>query len=168
MVTRIYKQYKDKARVAARSATIAARSPEALRAWNDFAYFAEYVCGKPAAKHHLEWVTELVTGKSSQSLELVAGDNLSILAPRGSAKSTWIAMWVAWVIGHNPSVQIIYVSYSESVALSRSRIIKRIIESQKYREVFPNVLPGKRWSDSDWEIRKDYAGVDRTFNDALC
>ncbi|ABA24679.1 conserved hypothetical protein [Trichormus variabilis ATCC 29413] len=165
MATRIYKQYREKAREAARSATIAARSPNALRAWNDFAYFAEYVTGKTAAEHHLEWITELVTGISSQTLELVAGDNLSILAPRGSAKSTWIAMWVAWVIGHNPSIQIIYVSYSESVALSRSRIIKRIIESPKYREVFPNVLPGKRWSDTDWEIRKDFAGVDSLDSD---
>lgn len=160
MATKVYKQYKDKARKAARSATIAARTPDALRAWNDFAYFGEYVGGKKAAKHHLEWIEELVTGENSQALNLVAGEHLSILAPRGSAKSTWIALWIAWVIGHNPEIQIIYVSYSESVALSRSRIIKRIIKSAKYREVFPNVLPGTRWSDTDWEIRKDFAGVD--------
>lgn len=160
MATKVYKQYKDKARKAARSATIAARSPAALQAWNDVACFGEYVAGKVAAKHHLDWLEELVTLKNSQTLELIAGDNLSILAPRGSAKSTWIAIWIAWVIGHNPGIQIIYVSYSESVALSRSRIIKRIIKSAKYREVFPNVLPGQRWSDTDWEIRKDFAGID--------
>ncbi|MFN6460840.1 MAG: hypothetical protein RMZ41_003205 [Nostoc sp. DedVER02] len=165
MATRVYKQYRDKARNAARVATIAARSPEALQAWNDVACFGEYVAGKKAAKHHRNWLEELVTGKNSQALGLIAGDNLSILAPRGSAKSTWIAIWVAWVIGHNPGIQIIYVSYSESVALSRSRIIKRIIKSAKYREVFPHVLPGQRWSDTDWEIRKDFAGVDSLDSD---
>ncbi|MCC5670093.1 hypothetical protein LC653_41460 [Nostoc sp. CHAB 5784] len=91
------------------------------------------MAGKAAATHHLDWITELVTGKSSQGLNLVAGDSLSILAPRGSTKSTWIAMWVAWVIGHNPSIQIIYVSYSESVALSRSQATRL---KCSYREFF--------------------------------
>lgn len=91
--------------------------------------------------------------------------NLDLLAPRGSAKSTWIALYAAWMIGHNPGIQIIYVGYSESVALKQSRIIKRLVASPNYRKVFPNVRLGKRQSDTDWEIDKAYAGVDSLDSD---
>jgi predicted phage terminase large subunit-like protein len=148
-----------RAREMSREATIQTASPDAIRARNNLGFFGQYVADKAPARHHQEWIDALVTGKNSQCLSLIAGEDIDILAPRGSAKSTWIALFVAWAIGHNPSIQIIYISYSESVALSRSRIIKRIIESDKYREIFPHILPGKRWSDTDWEIRKDFAGV---------
>lgn len=148
-----------KARESSRAATIVDASEEALIARFDLGFFGEYVAGKVPAIHHREWIDALVTNENSEALKLIAGTNIDILAPRGAAKSTWIALFVAWVIGHNPGIRIIYVSYSESVALSRSRLIKRIIESPKYREVFPWILPGKRWSDTDWEIRKDFANV---------
>ena len=148
-----------RAREMSKEATIAVASPDALAAREDLGKFGEYVSGKIPQPHHQVWIDELVTGENSEALNKIAGQNLDILAPRGSAKSTWIALFVAWAIGHNPSIRIIYISYAESVALSRSRLIKRIIESQRYREIFPWILPGKRWSDTDWEIRKDFAGV---------
>lgn len=109
--------------------------------------------------HHQVWIDALVTGEDSSMLKKVAGPNTAILAPRGSGKSTWYGMFVAWVLGHNPDCQIIYCSYSESVALSRSRLIQRIISSDRYRQTFPEILPGKRWSASDWEIDKRFTGI---------
>jgi phage terminase large subunit-like protein len=136
-------------------------SPEGLEARQNLAKFAEYISDGAivAAEHHRTWIDYLCTGESNDLLNAIAGENTSILAPRGSAKSTWVAYWVAWVIGHNPGIQIIYVSYSGDVALSRSRIIKRVIEHPKYQDVFPHIRPGHRWSDTDWEIDKAYAGV---------
>jgi phage terminase large subunit-like protein len=147
------------ARLAAKNPTFDVSSENALRARNDFAYFCEYVTGRAPAAHHHQWIKALVTNQDSACLKKIAGWNLEILAPRGSAKSTIVALLIAWVIGHNPNTPIIYVSYSESVALSRSRIIKRIIEGDRYREIFPNILPGKRWADTDWEIDKQHAKV---------
>lgn len=159
MSSKLYLPGRYRARELIKVATMSSASPEALLAREDLGKFGEFVAGKIPQPHHQEWIDVLVTGEDSDALKQIAGGNLDILAPRGSAKSTWIALFVAWVIGHNPGIRIIYVSYSESVALSRSRLIKRIIESPKYREVFPWILPGKRWSDTDWEIRKSFAGV---------
>ena len=114
---------------------------------------------KTPADHHKSWFPYLVTGDDSTELQGIAGGYLSILAPRGSAKSTWLALYAAFAIGLNPHIQIIYVGYSESVALKQSRMIKRIIASKKYRQVFPHIRPGKSFSDRSWEIDKEYAGV---------
>jgi predicted phage terminase large subunit-like protein len=131
----------------------------------DLGVFGGFAVHKIPARHHQSWIPHLVTGQSSSELSQVAGGNLNILAPRGSAKSTWLAIFAAWAIGHNPHIQIIYVGYSESVALKQSRIIKRIIESSAYRKVFPHIRPGDRWSDRDWEIDKPFAKVRLTDSD---
>ncbi|WP_156818205.1 hypothetical protein [Mastigocladopsis repens] len=137
-----------------------------LRSRLDVGLLGEYVANKKPAPHHLEWFPHLRTGKSSECLNLYAGDNTDLLAPRGSAKSTWAAIIAADIIGHNPGVQMLYLSHSRVIALRQSRIVKRIIESPKYREIFPHVRPGKRWADTDWEIDKHWAGVNTLDSDA--
>jgi len=148
-----------KARDLANSFSFTVVSPDAIRSRNDFGYFCEYVLGKKPAKHHLAWIQALVTNHDNLNLKKIAGDNLELLAPRGSAKSTLIGAFCTWVIGHNPGIRIIYTSYSQSVALSRSRLIKRLIEKKEYRETFPHISKGNRWADTDWEINKSAAGV---------
>jgi hypothetical protein len=140
-------------------------SPDVLAAREQLGHFGRYVCGKTPAAHHEQWFPHLVPGTDSEELSRIAGENLNILAPRGSAKSTWLAIFCAWALGHNPGAQIIYVGYSESVALKQSRIVKRIIESAKYQRVFPHIRPGARWSDRDWEIDKAHAGVNSLDSD---
>jgi phage terminase large subunit-like protein len=140
-------------------------SPDVLAARERLGHFGWYVCGKTPAAHHEQWFPHLVPGTDSEELVRIAGENLNILAPRGSAKSTWLAIFCAWALGHNPGAQIIYVGYSESVALKQSRIVKRIIESAKYQRVFPHIRPGVRWSDRDWEIDKAHAGVNSLDSD---
>jgi hypothetical protein len=157
--TSISQRYRWKLKQLINQSEVYEPSELAVKARDDFATFSDYVVDKPPASHHLPWIEALVTNQDNHLLNRVAGPNTNILSFRGSAKSTVIAIFVAWVIGHNPSIPIIYVSYSESVALSRSRIIKRIIESPKYKEVFPHIMPGNRWSDTDWEIDKSVAGV---------
>ncbi|PSB29904.1 hypothetical protein [Stenomitos frigidus] len=142
-----------------RKAQPAPSSPAALLARQDLGAFGAYVVDKKPAAHHSSWFPYLVTGEDSTELHGISGGYLSILAPRGSAKSTWLALYAAFAIGLNPHIQIIYVGYSESVALKQSRMVKRIVASKAYRQVFPHIRPGKRWSDRDWEIDKEYAGV---------
>jgi predicted phage terminase large subunit-like protein len=124
-------------------------SDRAIAARRDLGEFGAYVAGKIPAPHHRAWFPLLCSDEQY----------VSILAPRGSAKSTWLALYAAWMIGKHPELQIIYVGYAEPVALKQSRVIKRIIESPRYQEVFPHIRPGKRWSDTDWEIDKNHAGV---------
>jgi hypothetical protein len=142
-----------------RKSAPAPASPQALLAREDFNAFCEYLDGKPSGPHHQRWTDYLVTNLDSTELNRVAGGYLSILAPRGSAKSHRLARFAAWVLGHNPHAQIIYVGYSENVSLKQSRLIKRLISSKQYQAVFPHIRPGSRWSDRDWEIDKEFAGI---------
>lgn len=139
---------------------------EMIAARDSLAAFSKYVAGKVAAPHHLQWFPYLRTGKSSDCLKYYAGENTDLLAPRGSAKSTYAAIMAADMIGHNPHMQLLYLSNSRFIALRQSRLVKRIIESQQYREVFPHVRPGHRWADTDWEIDKEWAGVSTLDSDA--
>lgn len=166
MPVRSYSRNKWRAHDASRDRILATPSEDALIARLELGKLGEYVADKPPAAHHKSWFPYLRTGKDSECLKEYAGDNTDLLAPRGSAKSTWIAIATADIIGHNPHAQILYLSNSRDLALRQSRLIKRIIETPRYQEVFPHIKPGKRWADTDWEIDKKYAGVSQLDSDA--
>jgi phage terminase large subunit-like protein len=136
-----------------------------LRAANDFHTFCTIMDKAPAA-HMLEWHKHLITGESNRYLLDIAGPNLDILAPRGSAKSTVLNMFTAWIIGRHTTaglpLQIIYCSYNIATAIPKSRIIKQIIDSSAYKKIFPKVqLRSGMQSDIGWSIDFDYAGISR-------
>ncbi len=130
----------------------------------DFLTFRKYVCGQETYPHMLVWDKALNTGVSNHTLQGIAGDDVSILAPRNSAKSTFLAQWVAWVIGTHTmagiSLRVLYISYVIEVASNKSRQIKAIIESEKYQEVFPKVRKWRsKWGENEWCIDQAYAGL---------
>lgn len=136
------------------------------KASNDFQTFCTLL-DKPPAAHMLEWYSYLITGESNKYLIDIAGPNLDILAPRGSAKSTCLNMFTAWIIGRHTTakkpLQIIYVSYNINTAIPKSRIIRQIIDSPEFRKVFPKVkLKAGMQSDIGWAVDFDYAGINRT------
>ena len=136
------------------------------KAANDFQTFCTLL-DKPPAAHMLEWYSYLITGDSNKYLIDIAGPNLDILAPRGSAKSTCLNMFTAWIIGRHTTakkpLQIIYVSYNINTAIPKSRIIRQIIDSPEFRKVFPKVkLKAGMQSDIGWAVDFDYAGINRT------
>lgn len=159
MPVRLASRHKYRAKNPAELGTTTRAHPDAIAARSDLAKFGEYVCGKVAEEIHQSWFPILITGQSNDCLNLCAGDDTNLLSFRGSGKTTWMRIAIAWLIGHNPHMQLGWVSYSEQIAAKSSRVIKRIIESARYREVFPRVRPGKRWGDLDWEIDKGFANV---------
>lgn len=128
--------------------------------------FIADILGLEPAKHHRQWIEAIVTGENSAVLSNIAGDNLRISAPRGSAKTTVISALLAWIIGHNPAIRIILCAYAEDVALNISVAIKSIIESEKYFRYFPNIKKSRRWRDTSWTIDREYAGVVNPIKDA--
>lgn len=135
------------------------------RAAEDFHTFCTLL-DKPPAKHMLEWHQHLITGESNKYLLDIAGPNLDILSPRGSAKSTVLNLFTAWIIGRHTSaglpLQIIYVSYNIATATPKSRIIKQLIDSTVYKKIFPKVqLKAGMQSDIGWSIDFEYAGIPR-------
>ena len=159
MPVHTYSRHKYSARARTGPTVIVAPAREILEARRDVGAFGLYVAGKAPEKIHRDWFEIIITGESNSQLNLVAGDDTNLLSFRGSAKTTWMRIIESWVIGHNPHSITGWVSYSEQIALKSSRVIKRLIESPRYREIFPAVRPGKRWGDTDWEIDKTYAGV---------
>jgi phage terminase large subunit-like protein len=140
------------------------QSLEAKQSVTDFLQFRKYVCGQDTFPHMLHWLDELNTGKSNQYLKGIAGDDTCILAPRNSAKSTFLLQWVAWVIGTHISqginLKILYISYVVDVASSKSRQIKNIIESERYQEVFPKVRKSlSKWGEKEWAIDFNHADL---------
>jgi hypothetical protein len=117
------------------------------KAANDFHTFCTLL-DKPPAPHMLEWHEHLVTNESNKYLLNIAGPNLDILAPRGSAKSTVLNMFTAWCIGRHTAakrpLQIIYVSYNIATAIPKSRIIRQIVDSSEFRKNLPYV-PVEAW-----------------------
>jgi phage terminase large subunit-like protein len=135
------------------------------RAADDFMTFSTLM-DKAPAPHMLEWYKHLITGESNQYLLDIAGPNLDILAPRGSAKSTVLNLFTAWIIGRHTSkgmpLQIIYTSYNIATAIPKSRIIKQIIDSSTFKKIFPRCqLRAGMQSDIGWSIDFDYAGISR-------
>ena len=130
-------------------------APEAMHSIE--AFWAHMFPDKPAPRHFKRWFRLVQTGQHSPALAMAAGADLEILGPRDSAKSTFAVAAVAWILGWNPGIRILYISYSEGVALEQSRKIKRVISSQRYRDVFPWIRLGKRNDQREWEIDKAYA-----------
>lgn len=165
----VHLAHRRNAKAAARNQQIKKpRNLEALKsARDDFGFFCEYVADKPPAAHHQEWHKHFVTDQDSSCLLRIAGPNIDLLAPRGSAKSTILGLFTAWAIGiHTQAkkpLQILYLSYTVDIARSKSATIKRIIESKRYQEVFPAVRLLKNVTSNEyWSIDHKFAGIDVT------
>ena len=161
--------YRRNAKAAARKQQI--KKPKNLKdlekAREDFGFFCDYVADKPPAFHHKEWNRNFVTNEDSSCLIKIAGPNVDLLAPRGSAKSTVLGLLTAWAIGiHTQAgkpLQVLYLSYTVDIARSKSATIKRIIESKRYQEVFPKVRLLKNVTSNEyWSIDHKFAGIDTT------
>ena len=161
--------YRRNARAAAQQQQMRVpRNLESLqKAREDFGFFCEYVADKPPARHHKDWHRHFITNEDSNCLIKIAGPNIDLLAPRGSAKSTVLGLLTAWAIGiHTHAkmpLQILYLSYTVDIARSKSATIKRIIESKRYQEVFPKVrLLKTATSNEYWSIDHKFAGINTT------
>ena len=163
--------YKRSALMTATKVTTKPPSEEVLRARDDFKDFCVFM-GKAPAKHMLEWHAELCTGEDSECLLGIGGPNTSILAPRGSAKSTVLGLFAAWMIGRHAAakrmLRILYIAYMVDISRAKSATIKGILTSNKYREVFPMVRLSKiKRSDEYWSIDYDFAGIDTAGEEAF-
>lgn len=71
-----------------------------------------------------------------------AGENrrLVVTMPPRHLKSVTISTaWVAWMLGHDPSLRIICVSYGYDLAEKHARDCLRIMQSSWYRRAFPKL-----------------------------
>jgi predicted phage terminase large subunit-like protein len=91
----------------------------------------------PAEPYQHNWHIEAM----AWHLQLVAKGEvtrLAITVPPCHLKSTCVSVaFVAWMLGHNPSLRIICISYSGDLAGKHARDCRRVMESEWYRRIFP-------------------------------
>jgi predicted phage terminase large subunit-like protein len=79
---------------------------------------------------------------------------LVINLPPRSLKSYIVSVaWIAWLLGRDPSLEIICASYAEDLAKKFSRDCRRLMESKFYSRVFPTTRINPRKStETEFEI----------------
>lgn len=144
---------------------------EVRRAREDFPYYCALM-GKPQPPHMRRWNDAILTGQSTGQLGWVAGPDFALLSPRGSAKSTYVALLLSWLIGKHALerklLRILYVSYNVSVARAKSASVKTLVQSEEYQRIFPCVRLSKhKKGDELWAIDFKFAGIDIRGEDAF-
>jgi hypothetical protein len=70
--------------------------------------------------------------------------NLIINMPPRSLKSIAISIaWPAWLLGRNPSEQIIVASFARNIGIELSRKTLKFMQSQEYKKAFPKTVLSK-------------------------
>ena len=75
------------------------------------------------------------------------GDCLRLLValPPRNLKSFMISVaWVAWMLGRNPSLNFVGVSYSGELAQKLARQCLNLMQNDRYREIFPKTIISKK------------------------
>lgn len=99
----------------------------------------------PGAVYKPNWHVDLI-GEYLQACSEGEITRLIINVPPRFLKSICVSIaWPAWLLGRNPSEQILSTSYSASLALKHSRDCRSVMQSSWYRQLFPEV-----------ELAKDY------------
>lgn len=100
------------------------------KARTDFFWFFWFVTGMRLADHHLKWLEAF--GKS---------DRVNIIAPRESAKTTFLVYYMAWYAGRNPMKTNLISSVSLQQSKDRLQMIREVIQyNERYRMIFPDVF----------------------------
>ena len=81
------------------------------------------------------------------------------MPPRHSKSETCSIRFPAWCLGKNPEKKIVLASYSDSIASEQSRKSKEVFYSNRYSNVFKNIVPSPnskdyKTSDKEWETLK--------------
>lgn len=110
--------------------------------------YGEYVFGYEAAQHHRQMVEFM-------NERIARHENGVILAPRGSAKSTWLTtIDGSWLIARQPDIRVGLFSQKDKKAEAFSSALRFTLgESEAFAEVFGNLRGTSKWTDSEW-LRK--------------
>src|SRR5438094_6151245 len=113
---------------------------------SDLGYFAErcFYDLNPQAAFLTNWHLEVVAAKLT-AVRLTALQRLIINLPPRHLKSLLASIaFPAWCLGHDPSAQILCVSYAQDLADKLARDCRSIMMSPWYRRLFPTRLAPHR------------------------
>lgn len=111
----------------------------------DFIAFTEQVFNtvSPGVQYQDSWHIHCIA-EHLQAMERREIKRLIINMPPRSLKSIMCTVsWTAWLMGKNPSEQIIAASYSQTLSTKHNVDTRLVIESEWYRAAFPNTAISK-------------------------
>lgn len=118
----------------------------------------KYAC-KKSFQFFFEYMSELKLTNFHKQLckDLVSNQNVLILSPRKSGKSTLIYYYVVWILINCPDANILVVSSKFEGSKSCIRAIKYILMSHKFKELFGGILDDSRENTStSINIKRDH------------
>ena len=129
----------------------AARYEALLRA--DFAGFAHRAFCElnPRANFAMNWHFEAMAAKLTAVREGRVGRLIINVPPRHLKSHLASVSFPAWCLGHDPSAQILCVSYAQDLADKLSRDCRRIMASDWYQRLFPTRLSPQRQAVPEFE-----------------
>ena len=85
----------------------------------------------------MNWHVEVMAGKLAAVREGRIRRLLICVPPRHLKSHVASVSFPAWCLGHDPSAQLLCVSYAQDLADKLSRDCRRIVASDWYRKLFP-------------------------------
>jgi len=109
---------------------------------NDFALFAARCFHQlnPQAELAMNWHLEVIAAKLTAVREGKIRRLIINLPPRHLKSLMASIAFPAWLLGHNPSAQILCVSYAQDLADKLARDCRSIMIGPWYRRIFPTRL----------------------------
>ena len=113
---------------------------------SDLGYFAErcFYQLNPQAAFLMNWHLEVIAAKLVAVREGKIRRLIINLPPRHLKSLMASIAYPAWCLGHDPSAQILCVSYAQDLADKLARDCRSIMLSQWYRQIFPTRLAAHR------------------------
>lgn len=124
------------------AATASTPTERDLIAWAE-QYLPTYIQSKPTALHR--WLSD----ELSQMVER-RGTNLDVIAPRGSAKSTWVSIvYVLWCVCHHAEAFVLIASETSEQSQSFLGAVKTELEENRLlAQAYPEATgPGPKWTE---------------------
>src|SRR6516162_490904 len=128
-----------------------ARYDALLRA--DFAGFAHrgFCELNPRAEFAMNWHFEAIAAKLAAVYRGRVGRLIINVPPRHLKSHLASIAFPAWCLGHDPSTQILCVSYAQDLADKLARDCRHIITSDWYQRLFPTRLSAQRQAVAEFE-----------------
>jgi hypothetical protein len=113
---------------------------------SDLGYFAErcFCELNPQAAFLTNWHIEVIAAKLAAVREGKIGRLIINLPPRHLKSLLASIAFPAWCLGHDPSAQILSVSYGQDLADKLARDCRSVMTSPWYRRIFPTRLAPHR------------------------
>lgn len=108
---------------------------------SDFRCFLEVAFAEiyPGKDFEPNWHIDAIVQRLNQAVSGKMPRQIINLPPRHLKSFIVSVAWPAFILGKDPSAKLICVSYSDELTQMFSRDCKRLIESQWYLRLFPNV-----------------------------